>query len=136
MTLVNTKFIKRLTEPANYLRIILACIFLVAGIYRIFNPALASSELVSLQLPDFMSLLIIILEIVAGILLLFDYFTRPVYYSLILFMTLTLFWSIIVSGHTLLKTADELFIFNLNPTDFFLHAIFLLLIITVLRLKK
>lgn len=136
MTLVNIKCLKSFSEPANYLRILLAFIFLTAGIFRIFNPSAASLELVSLGLSHYFSWPIIILEIVAGLLLLFNYFTRSVYYSLILFMVLTLFWALIFFGEKLVGAAGELFVFNITPTDFFLHAIFLLLIITLLRLRK
>jgi len=136
MTLVNIKDSKIMKEPADFLRIFLGLIFLTAGVFRIFHPEIANLEFTKLQLPAMLSPLMIFFEIGAGLLLIINRFTRAVYYLLLLFMIIVLIWALILDGRQLFMSAGELFVFNLNPTDFFLHFTFLIIIVTLLRLKK
>ncbi len=136
MTLENIKFFQIIKKPENFLRIFLALIFLTAGIFRIFNPRMAIIELVGLGLPAWLSPLIIFFEIVVGLFLLVNRYSRFIYYLLIIFIVIALGWAFTISGGDLLRSARELFVLNLNPTDIFLHFVFLIIIFTLLRLKK
>ncbi|MFA5131654.1 MAG: DoxX family protein [Patescibacteria group bacterium] len=137
MILENFKIKKFRAEPTEILRLFLAVVFLSAGIFRIFNPGAATEEFSALRLPLFLAPLMIIFEIIAGLLLLFNRFTKQVYYGLIMFMIIVLGWSFILSGGTLIREAGELFVFNLNPTDFFLHFVFLIIaIVLLIRMKQ
>jgi uncharacterized membrane protein YphA (DoxX/SURF4 family) len=132
----NTKS-RNLAEKWEFiLRILLALVFLSAGIFRIFNPAAAIFELSHLHLPIFLAGLLIIFEIGAGLGLLLNKYVKQIYWLLIIFLILILIWALIVAGGELIKSAGELFVFNLTPTDFLLHLFFLLITITLLLKKK
>lgn len=135
MILENIKIKILSLKTEDILRIFLALVFLTAGIFRIFNSQMAALEYARLSLPIYLSPLMIIFEIGAGSLLLINRYTKFVYYLLAAFMVVVLAWSFFLDGHELLRKAGELFVYNLNPTDLFLHFIFLF-IICVLLLKK
>ncbi len=136
MTLENIKIKKFFQEPTEMLRIFLALIFLSAGFFRVFYPDIAILEYRNLRLPIFLSPLMIFFEIGSGLGLLFNKFTKYIYWLLIIFLIITLSWAFIIDGSALLKAAGELFVFNLNPTDFFLHFVFLVLAIVLIMKKK
>jgi uncharacterized membrane protein YphA (DoxX/SURF4 family) len=79
-----------------------------------------------------LSWLVVVFEIGAGLCLLTNKYLKPVYFLLATFISLALLWALIVSGQEIIRRAGELFAFNLNPTDFLLHFVFLLLIIVLL----
>ncbi len=135
MTLVNTKFKKFITEPTDILRILLALVFLSAGLFRIFNYVGAGDEFVALHLPAATVWLVIIFELGAGACLLMNRFLNLVYGSLLIFITIALGLALTLYGATIVSQLGELFVFDLNPTDLFLHFVFLLIIISLL-LKK
>jgi len=136
MSLENIKIKKLFESPKNILRIFLAFVFLSAGVFRIFNPVIAAAEFSSLKLPAFLSPLMVIFEIGAGVGLLFNKYTRFIYWALIAFVLFALSLALIVNGQGLIVTAGELFIFNLTPTDWFLHFVFLLIAVVLLIKKK
>ena len=136
MILENIKMKKIDLKTEDVLRIFLALVFLSAGIFRIFNADMAALEYARLSLPIYLSPLMIIFEIGAGLLLLINRYTKVVYYFLAAFMLLVFLWSFILDGRELLKSAGELFVYNLNPTDLFLHFVFLLIICVLLIKKK
>ncbi len=111
-----------------WFRLLLAAVFLSAGIFRIFNPAAASLEMQLLGLPVALSWLVMVLEIITGISLLLNFKTRLISLVLVIFVLLSLIWAIIKDGSDILAGAGELFVFDLNPTDFFLHLIFLIIL--------
>ena len=123
-------------SPENLLRILIALTFLSAGIFRVINPSFASLELKNLYLPAFFSLPLIFLEIGGGAYLL----TRGKYYRqvlliFIIFLIFALTNALRVDFVGLVKNVSELFVFNLTPTDFFLHFV-LLVVLLFLFLKK
>ena len=136
MISVNTNFFKKISEPKFYLRIMLAVIFLSAGTYRVFSPLAAKSEFVSLGLPGFLSPIMVLFEIGAGCLLLFNVWAKRVYVLLAVFMVIVLAWALFLDAGRLFSAAGELFVFNLNPTDFFLHFVFLIIALTALKINK
>jgi len=131
-----TKSKEYLEQPRNLLRIFLTFVFLSAGFFRIFNSGAAKLELINLQLPTFLSVLIIIFEITAGIILLANKYVRYVYWLLVFFLVFILVWGLAINGQAIAKSAGELFVFNLTPTDLFLHFIFLFLAVILLIEKK
>lgn len=118
---------KFIVKPENMGRYFLALVFLSAGLFRIFLPELAAQEIISLGLPKTLSSLIIIFEISAGLLLIFNKQTKYVYFSLLLFLSTALFWGLLIAGPEIILSLEELFIFNLTPTDWLLHLIFLII---------
>lgn len=128
MNLANFKENKILKQPESILRIFLAFVFLSAGFFRIFNPDMAVSEFTALGLPIFLCPLMIIFEIGAGVGLLFNKFVKYISLSLIAFILFALFEALIIDGKEIIRGAGELFIFNLTPTDWFLHFVFLLIV--------
>lgn len=122
--------------PSVFGRYFLALVFLSAGFFRIFSPETALEELLALGLPLFLSKFIIIFEITAGLLLIFNKWVRYVYLSLLIFLSLALLWSLIIASSEILSSLGELFVFNLTPTDWFLHFIFLVVAVFLIKDKK
>ncbi len=129
-------FKKIFFKPAELLRILMALIFLAAGFFRIFNPGVAELELVYLDLPIFFTWFILIIEIGFGILLLIGRKVKLAATVLILFLVFALVNALKINGVRIIHSLSELFVFNANPTDFFLHLIFLILLLIVLINRK
>ncbi len=136
MILESFKFNKLLKQPEDFLRIFLALVFLSAGVFRIFNSDMAVLEFLALKLPIFLSPLMIIFEIGAGLGLLLNKFTKYIYSALIVFVIFALVTALAVNGKEIVSGAGELFVFNLTPTDWFLHFTFLLIASVLLIGKK
>lgn len=132
MNLENFKKTKIVFNSEKLLRIFLALVFLSAGVYRVFNPDIAVQEFINLKLPTIFSPLMIIFEIGAGLGLLINKYTEGIYCSLLVFLIIILGWAFIIDGQNILSQIGELFVFNLSPTDWFLHFVFLLLAIILL----
>jgi len=119
-------------KSINILRIFLGLVFLSAGVFRIFNPGLAETEMISLHFPVFFSWVVIVLEIVGGLCLLFNRYVKKTLILFSVFLVVASILALVTSGKELVSNLSELFIYNLNPTDFFLHVTFLIIIITLL----
>lgn len=132
MNLENIKKIK----VEDVFRIFLALVFLSAGSFRIFNPELAQTELSLLVLPIAFSYFLIVFEIGTGVLLLLHKWTRLVYALLAVFLIITFELAFALNAKSIIASASELFVFDLNPTDIFLHFVFLLIIILMLFKEK
>src|SRR5574344_1826839 len=115
MILESFKFNKLLKQPEDFLRIFLALVFLSAGVFRIFNSDMAILEFLALKLPIFLSPLMIIFEIGAGLGLLLNKFTKYIYSALIVFVIFALVTALAVNGKEIVSGAGELFVFNLTP---------------------
>lgn len=134
MILENIK--KIIQEPLALLRYFLAVVFLSAGMVRIFLPIAAEQELLALQLPTYFSIYLSLFEIIVGLMLIFNQGTKYVYICLTVFLIATLSWALIIQGPELIKAIEELFVFDLNPTDWFLHFVFLLLVLRLLTSQQ
>jgi len=135
MILENIKENKKSFGSFDLLRFLMAAIFLSAGIFRIFNPEAARIELRDLHLPYLLSYFLIIFEIGAGLFLLFDKYLKVVYRFLAVFLSLALIWGLVVNGRGIIGGAGELFIFRTNPIDFFMHLVFLVILISLIMKK-
>lgn len=131
---MNLENIKKISIE-DILRYFLAAVFLSAGIFRIFNPEMAEQEMLSLSLPPVFSYFLIFLEIGSALLLLLNKWTKIVYWVLTVFLVSALEMALAINAKNIFAAASELFVFNLTPTDFFLHAIFLLIIILLIFKK-
>jgi uncharacterized membrane protein YphA (DoxX/SURF4 family) len=120
----------------SLLRLLLALIFISAGLFRIFNSAAATTELARLNLPAFFTWFILIIEIGGGLLLLCGKFVKQVSIIFILFLIFALTTALVVNGHNIISQAGELFVFDAVPTDFFLHFVFLIILVYLFRGKK
>lgn len=128
MILENSK--SRYYRPPTFIvligvRYFLALVFLSAGAFRFLRPDAAEVEFVRLGLPVELSLLMATFEIIAGACLLFSLFLRTTYFALASLLTFALFWAFFRDFSGLVSSAGELFVFDLSPTDWLLHAIFL-----------
>lgn len=132
MILENIKKINVTKDPLIIFQTLLALVFLSAGIFRIFNPEIVLDEATTLRMPVFLFKLVIVFEIVSGIGLLFNRGVKYIYTFLILFLSFALVLAIVLDGGQLLKSASELFVFNLTPTDWLLHFVFLLVALVLL----
>ena len=136
MNLENFK-IKNISEtPEEIFRIFLGLVFLTAGLFRIFNPDMAVIEFTALKLPVFLSGLTVFFEIGAGICLLLNKYAKLIYWLLLGFLSFVLVWSLIVGGSAIVSSLREIFVFNLNSTDWLLHFVFLLIIVVLVIKKK
>ncbi len=134
MILENIK--KAINKPEILLRYFLALIFLSAAIFRIFFKEEALKELVYLNLSPNLQIFLIVFEIIVGITLLFGKYIKIIYSILILFLIFALSWSFIFYRQNLILNVKELFVFNVNPTDWFLHFVFLVLAIFLLQKER
>jgi len=135
MTLVNFK--KMVRGPEDLLRITIALVFISAGIFRIFNPEVAQSELQTLSVPQVAAWLIIPLELIGGLYLLFKAkYWKQVIYIFIIFLIAALLVALKVDAQNILSNLEELFVFDVNPTDFFLHIIFIIILLSLVLKKK
>lgn len=110
------------------LRILMALVFLGAGLFRIFNPGAANLELMNLKLPLFFGWPIIILEILGGLCLLLNYKAGKMALMLGIFLILALLQALIINGAEIWRQAGELFVFKANSLDWFLHLVFLVIL--------
>ncbi len=130
MTLENFK--NNFLEPHNWLRLALALIFFSAGLFRVFNPDAAAAELSELKLPAFLTWVILIIELGGGILLFLGKQVKLVVSLFIIFLLVALSAALVANGQEIITTAHKLFVFDPEPTDFFMHLIFLLILVTLL----
>lgn len=132
MTLVNFK-----KKPDDLLRVLMALVFLSAGLFRIINPDLANLELKNLYLPEFLSLPLILLEVGGGFYLLIKgKYWRRILLTFIIFLSFALINALRANFSGLIESASELFVFNLTPTDFFLHLVFIIILLFLFWKKK
>ncbi len=117
--------------PSNWLRISLALIFFSAGLFRVLNPAAATAELAALNLPGFLTWIILAIELGGGIFLFLGKRTRLVSWLFIVFLVIALISALAVNGQEIVVNAHKLFVFDPEPTDFFMHAVFLLILLTL-----
>jgi uncharacterized membrane protein YphA (DoxX/SURF4 family) len=122
--------VKNNLKQTSFLRLFLGIIFFSAGIYRLFNWQQAVLEFSKLNLNSvYLMSLTITLEIIGGIFLIFNIKTKKVLLTFIVFILLALISSFLVSGQDLINNAKELFSFDSNPTDVFLHFTYLIVLI-------
>lgn len=129
MTLENFK--NNFLASHNWLRLALALIFFSAGLFRLFNLEAAIIELSALNLPGFLTWVILAIELGGGILLFLGKQIRLVATLFIIFLVVALVAALLANGQEIVATAHKLFVFNPEPTDFFMHTVFLLILITL-----
>ncbi len=130
--------VKKIFGNFNLLRMFLGLIFLSAGIFRILNWQQATLEFSMLGI-NYAGLIVftIAMEIIAGLLLIFNIETKKVLLALIIFLTTALLWVLMISGQNLINGIKELFFLDATPTDWFLHFTYLIVIIfLLLNLKR
>jgi uncharacterized membrane protein YphA (DoxX/SURF4 family) len=136
MTLENLKNKKIVLSQSDLLRILIGFVFLTAGFFRVFNGNAASQELELLNISALFTWPLIILEVVGGLLLIFNKYLKAVSIIFIIFLIGALVNAVYLDGLNLFFKAGELFVFNLTPTDFFLHFVFLVILISFLIGRK
>lgn len=124
-------FKKKSFQSQEILRWLMAAIFLSAALFRIFNPVAAADELSSLDLPRFFTWIILIIELAAGSALAFNRFVRPAAILLVIFLIFALSVALSVNGGGIWRGAGELFVFNPTPTDFFMHLVFIFILVSL-----
>ncbi len=118
----------------NLLRYLMAAVFITAGFFRLFNYQAGLSEMQHLSLPSWFTWIISALEIGGGLMLVQKYaIARKAIFAFILFLTFALIWAIILTNGQLITKSAELFVFNLTSTDLFLHFVFLLILVSLLK---
>jgi uncharacterized membrane protein YphA (DoxX/SURF4 family) len=128
-------FKKILSGQDSLLRILMAVIFISAGLFRIFNPIAAENELIKLGLPNFFTWFILVIEIGGGFVLLVGKYLKIVLVIFVIFLLVALGGALLSNGYNIIAQAGELFIFDATPTDFFMHFVFLVILIFLFRSK-
>ena len=118
-------------DPRFLLRLFLGFVFLSAGTYRIFHWQEALAEISTLHLPliPLMSFLVITLEIIGGLMLIFNLKSKWVVMVFTVFLAITLLQTLLFSLNTITANFGELFFYSLTPTDFFLHVTYLVILL-------
>ena len=122
--------VKKITSR-DVFRIFLGLIFLSAGVYRIFNWQSAILEISNLNLlfAGLFSVLVVILEIIGGTLLVLNFQTKKVAVLFSIFIAFALIFAFLSSGQEMINNAGILFTFQAEPTDFFLHLTYLIILL-------
>ncbi len=116
------------------LRLLMAGVFISAGVFRIFNPVAAEMELIKLGVPAFFTWVLIIFEIFGGLVILIGgKLLKYVAWLFLLFLAIALGLAIRINSSGIINQAGELFVFDAGPTDFFLHFVFFIIILSLLR---
>ncbi|MCF7862137.1 DoxX family membrane protein [Candidatus Woesearchaeota archaeon] len=113
-------------------RLFIGIVILSAGVFRtlFFENAIAESQV--LGVPFWFAYFIIIFEIVCGIMLIFNLKVKWVLGSVAIFLIIAILVAFIGYGAQLWENAGELFVFDPNPTDIFLHITYLVIIFALL----
>ena len=125
-------------EPASLLRLFLGLVFLSAGLFRIFNWQKGIIEFSELHLPFAAYLLFftVCLEIIGGLMLIFNIKTKEALLVFVVFIILALLQALIFSFGQIQNTAAELFFFKANSVDLFLHFTYLIILFCLFSLQK
>ena len=125
---------KIIKDPVILLRVGLGIVFVLAGLHRIlfFNLAYANFVDLSLKPPSTLVILTIIIELVAGVLLIINKFVAEACVFIILLLLGGITSAIIRAGYSLVQKINEIFLITYTPTDIVLHISYLVGIITIL----
>lgn len=118
------------------LRMFLGLAFLSAAVFRVFSPELASLELLSLNLPQALFWPLVLLELVAGLSLLFNYRVKLSAFVLSLFLVFALSRPLLVDKFFVWEKMRVLFTFQADMTDWFLHLVFLIILVSLFLKNK
>jgi uncharacterized membrane protein YphA (DoxX/SURF4 family) len=128
---------KNYFKPVALLRLFLGLVFVSAGIYRIFNWQAAVLEIHKLNLNSvYLSIFLIAIEIIGGLLLIFNIKTKKVLLVFIIFIIIALVSAFLANGKDIISKSGELFTFSPTPTDVFLHFTYLIILIYLLIKKE
>jgi len=131
MNLGNIKF-----SAKAILRVLMGLIFLSAALFRIFNPEMARFELSALSLPSFLLWPLVIFEFLTGLFLLINFRVRSTALVLIVFLLFALIQALLVNGPEIWREASQLFIFQANPVEWFLHLVFVFILVNLVLEKR
>ena len=122
------------TNKSYFLKLFLGLVFLSAGIYRVFNIQAAIKEFSIFPEPLIYPFIIftIIIEILGGVLLLLNKKTKIVAIAFSLFIIFAIISAFIISGKEIVSNSSELFSFDTNPTDVFMHFTYLIILIYII----
>jgi len=116
-------------NPSVLLRVLMGVVFCSAGLFRLFVPQAALDEMANLGLPVLLVFPITAFEIVLGLFLILNRYVKYTAGALVLFLAVALIKGMIAGGWGLFSLAGELFVFNVTPTDIFLHLVFLIILL-------
>jgi uncharacterized membrane protein YphA (DoxX/SURF4 family) len=119
--------LKILRRPEKLLSIFIGCVVTAAALFRVFNMDAGRAEMARLILPEFVLYPIIIVEFAIGIMLLSGWKVRWALLSGMVFMGAAVIYAFVLRGYTLLTQSVELFAFDANPTDVFLHLTYIII---------
>ncbi|PIT94495.1 hypothetical protein COT98_03180 [Candidatus Falkowbacteria bacterium CG10_big_fil_rev_8_21_14_0_10_39_9] len=118
-------------NPSILLRILMGLVFFAAGVFRLFVPQAALNEMASLNMAGVWIFPIAAFEIVVGLSLFFNRYVKYSSAALIIFLFGALVKGLILGGKDLWLAAGELFVFDINPTDWFMHLAFWVILLVL-----
>jgi len=104
-------------------------VFLSAGSYRLFVPEAAWVEMANLKMSDTLALPLMVFEMLLGLALIFNRYVKAVSIILIVFLLGALGRALMLAGDSFWLGLGELFVFDVTPTDFFLHLVFIIILL-------
>ncbi|MFC1616847.1 DoxX family protein [Candidatus Margulisiibacteriota bacterium] len=116
-------------SPIFILRVFIALVFLSAGLYRIINFQSTVLEVQVLNIPLWLMVMVICLELSMSFLLLINKYVRFALAMLIGFLFISLLVAIIPNLVEVIKNIRELFTYDPTPTDIFLHFTYMIIAI-------
>lgn len=127
---------KKDKSKKNIISFSLGIVFLLAGIYRIFNPQAGILEFNAIGLPIFLLYATILFELIIGVLLILGKKLKLV--SGVMIFGLAIFIPVVIFSNLtgIIQNIGELFVFDSTPTDIVLHITYLIMLIHVFLNQK
>ena len=121
-------------DPLLLLRCGLGLVFILAGLHRLifFDLAYQNFLDVGLRPAALLVALAIGVELVAGVLLLWNLYVKEACMGISILLVIGIASSAIRAGHSLIDKVNELFMLTYTPTNIVLHVTYLVGVITLL----
>lgn len=124
-------------KKIDWLLVCSGLVFLSASIYRIFHYDKAVSEFQELGVSVNLIVPVIVLEMVLGLFFIFQKNVVHTSITAIAFLLLAIIIAVLNNFSGVIDNISELFILNANPTDLFLHIMYIvILLIIITRYRK
>ena len=121
-------------DPLMILRIGLGAVFLLAGLHRLIFFGMAKANFIDVGIvpATFLVSLAIIVELVAGILLILNREVDKACAMILILLAIGIGASIVRAGSSLLSNINEVFLLTYTPTNIVMHAAYFVGVLTIL----
>lgn len=122
---------KKDLSKKNIISFFLGIVFLLAAVYRIFNPKAGIEEFNAVGVPIFFLYVTILFELTVGTLLILGKKLKLVSVITMFFLVIAIIIATLSDFKGIIHNIGELFVLDSTPTDIVLHITFLIMLIHV-----